>query len=109
MTHPAASPLLIAMAAAAAAALLAATPARAQYCEGTVHGLSSDYDAEAGTGFLAIRAKPKASSHQRGELLNGDTVEIFNRKGNWYRIATASGDLIEGWAHARWISNSCPY
>lgn len=90
----------------AVAGLLA--PAQAQYCEGTVHGLSKHYDPDTGAGFLAIRSKPKASSHQRGELFNGDKVEIFDRVGNWYKIAPVDGGP-EGWAHARWIWNDCQY
>jgi hypothetical protein len=93
----------------ALATFASGSPAQAQYCEGTVHGLSKHYDPDTGAGFLAIRAKPRSSSHQRGELFNGDKVEIFDRKGNWYKIATAAEPLIEGWAHARWIYNDCNY
>ena len=39
---------------------------------------------------------------------NGDKVEIFDRKGNWYRVAPVDGGP-EGWAHARWIWNDCNY
>ncbi len=85
------------------------TPALAQYCEGTVHGLSGYYNPATGAGFLAIRAKPRASSQQRGELFNGDKVEVFQRKGNWYRIATADAPMIEGWVHKRWLYNECNY
>jgi hypothetical protein len=94
---------------AAFATFATGTTAQAQYCEGTVHGLSKHYDPDTGAGFLATRAKPRASSHQRGELFNGDKVEIFDRKGNWYKIATTELPLIEGWAHARWIDNDCNY
>lgn len=93
----------------ALAAFAIGSPAQAQYCEGTVHGLSKHYDPDTGAGFLAIRAKPRSSSHQRGELFNGDKVEIFDRKGNWYKIATAQGPMIEGWAYAKWIYNDCNY
>ncbi len=55
-----------------------------------------------------MRAKPRASSVQRGELFNGVKVEIFTRSGNWYRIAPVDGGP-EGWAHARWIWNDCNY
>lgn len=94
--------------AATIAALAAAAPAQAQYCEGTVHGLSKYYNPDTGAGFLAVRAKPRASSVQRGELFNGDKVEIFTRSGNWYRVAPVDGGP-EGWAHARWIWNDCNY
>lgn len=86
------------------------TPAQAQYCEGTVHGLSSTYNSATGAGFLAVRSKPRASSHKRGEIFNGDKVEIFDLSGNWYKVATVDGvPVLEGWAHVRWISNDCGY
>ncbi len=91
------------------AALASTTPAQAQYCEGTVHGLSSHYNPATGAGFLAVRSKPRATSHKRGELFNGDKVEIFDRRGNWYKVATAQGPMLEGWANARWIDNDCNY
>ncbi len=99
--------LALSMAALFTAAAFA--PAQAQYCEGTVHGLSSHYNPATGAGFLAVRSKPRASSHQRGELFNGDKLEIFDRKGNWYKVATQSAPLLEGWAHAKWIWNDCNY
>jgi Bacterial SH3 domain len=85
------------------------TPARAQYCEGTVHGLSGHYNAATGAGFLAVRAGPRASASQRGELFNGDTVEIFQRRGNWYKVATTELPMLEGWVNARWLWNDCRY
>jgi len=100
--------ITLALSAAMLAVLAAAAPANAQYCEGTVHGLSKHYDPDTGSGFLAIRAKPRSSSLQRGELFNGDKVEIFDRQGNWYKIAPVDGGP-EGWAHARWIWNDCNY
>lgn len=90
------------------AALALALPAGAQMCEGTVHGLSTHYNPATGAGFLAVRAKPKASSYQRGELFNGDKVEIFDRRGNWYKVASEDSPL-EGWASARYIWNDCGY
>ena len=90
----------------AVATLGAATPAQSQYCEGRVHGLSRVYNLNKGTGFLAVRARPNASSRMVGQLFNGDTVEIFDRRGNWYRIAMGG---IEGWANRRWMRNSCGY
>jgi hypothetical protein len=84
-------------------------PARAQYCEGTVHGLSGNYNQATGTGFLAVRAGPKAAATQRGELFNGDKVEIFTRRGNWYKIATTEAPMLEGWVNARWLYNECQY
>lgn len=104
--------IVLAFTAAASAAVISlsfSAPAQAQYCEGTVNGLSGYYNPATGAGFLAIRAKPRATSHQRGELFNGDKVEVFQRKGNWYRIATADAPMIEGWVHKRWLYNECNY
>lgn len=81
-----------------------ATPVQAQYCEGTVHGLPSSYNLARGTGFLAMRARPSASSPMVHQLFNGDTVEITDRRGSWYFVG---GDGFEGWAHRNWMSNSC--
>lgn len=95
------------LSAAAVSCLFAfAPPAFAGMCEGTVHGLSSHYNPATGSGFLAVRSKPKSSSTKRGELFNGDKVEIFDRSGNWYKVA-AFDQPLEGWAHARWIRNDC--
>lgn len=87
-------------------AVIMAPSAYAGMCEGTVHGLSSHYNPATGSGFLAVRAKPKTSSTKLGELFNGDKVEIFDRKGNWYKVA-AEDQPLEGWAYARWIYNDC--
>jgi hypothetical protein len=84
----------------------AAAPAAAGYCEGRVHGLSRHYDAATGSGFLAVRARPSGSSRMVWQLFNGDTVEVFGRRGNWYHVEL---DGIEGWANARWLWNSCGY
>jgi hypothetical protein len=81
-------------------------PAASQYCEGRVFGLSKVYNLQKGTGFLAVRSRPTASSRMVGQLFNGDTVEIFDRRGNWYRVAMGG---IDGWASARWMRNSCGY
>ena len=84
----------------------AATPASAQYCEGTVHGLSGRYNLATGSGFLAVRTRPNSSSRMIGQLFNGDQTEIFDRRGNWYKVEIGGRT---GWAHARWISNDCGY
>ena len=86
----------------------AAPQASAQYCEGTVRGLSSHYNASTGAGFLAVRTAPRKSAAQIGELFNGDKVEIFDRRGNWYRVAATDGSS-DGWASARWVRNDCGY
>jgi hypothetical protein len=84
----------------------AAAPAAAQYCEGTVHGLSGRYNLATGSGFLAMRIRPSASAPMVAQLFNRDTVEIFGRRGNWYHVEL---DGLEGWANARWMRNSCGY
>ncbi len=94
------------IAAALSLSFAAVSPALAGMCEGTVHGLSSHYNPATGSGFLAVRTKPKTSSTKLGELFNGDKVEIFDRKGNWYKVA-AEDQPLEGWAYARWIYNDC--
>lgn len=96
----------VALLLAAAAGLGGAEPAQARTCEGVVHGLSRNYNPATGSGFLAVRAGPRAAATQTGELFNGDRVEIFSRRGNWYNVA---GSGIEGWASARYIRNSCGY
>ncbi|MBX3577135.1 MAG: SH3 domain-containing protein [Rhizobiaceae bacterium] len=93
-------------AATAAIALGSSAPVSAQYCEGTVFGLSANYNPATGSGFLAIRKKPTVNSQKIGELFNGDKVEIFTRQGNWYKIAHG---MTEGWSYAKWMHNSCPY
>jgi hypothetical protein len=80
--------------------------ANAQYCEGTVYGLSSKYDQNKGTGFLAVRKGPSSSSRMIKQLFNGDMVEILDRRGNWYLVADKN---VEGWASVRWMRNSCGY
>jgi len=98
--------------ASAAAAVLAglsfgaSTPAGAQYCEGTVHGLSRHYNLATGSGFLAVRARPNSSSRMIGQLFNGDHTEIFDRRGNWYKVEIGGRT---GWANARWLRNDCGY
>ncbi|QND60033.1 SH3 domain-containing protein [Mesorhizobium huakuii] len=39
-------------------------------------------------------------------LLNGDHVEIFDRRGNWYQVEIGG---TTGWANARWLRNDCDY
>ncbi len=86
--------------------LHATAAASAHYCEGRVHGLSRHYNLATGSGFLAIRARPNGSARMVAQLFNGDMVEIFGRRGNWYHVEL---DGLEGWASARWMRNSCGY
>ena len=85
------------------------TAAFAQYCEGTVYGLSGRYNPRTGSGFLAVRAGPKRAATQVGELFNGDTVEVFDRRGNWYKVASTTDARIDGWVSARYLHNDCRY
>lgn len=101
--------ILVICAAAATIAFLNSRVAFAQYCEGTVHGLSGRYNPRTGSGFLAVRAGPKASASQVGELFNGDTVEVFSRRGKWYKIASTADANNEGWVSARYLHNDCRY
>ena len=80
--------------------------ASAEYCEGTVRGLSNDYNLATGSGFLAVRSRPTSSSRMLAQLFNGDRVEILRRQGSWYRVWTGS---VDGWSHRRWLRNSCGY
>jgi uncharacterized protein YraI len=65
-----------------------------------------------GEDFLAVRAGPRTSASQIGELFNGDEVTILRRRGNWFRIDAE--DIGLGWAFAntsmpiaeRWDSSS---
>lgn len=91
---------------AAGAVMGGSGPAAARYCEGVVHGLARKYNPATGSGFLALRAGPRPAATQVGELFNGDRVEVFARRGNWYHVASGGA---EGWASARYIRNSCGY
>lgn len=98
--YPVAAALVVAL------SFAASSPVGAQYCEGTVHGLSRHYDLDMGSGFLAVRARPNSSSRMIGQLFNGDHAEIFDRRGNWYQIDFKGRT---GWANARWLRNDCGY
>ena len=101
--------IYLTLSAMAIVAVMNSAPAFAQYCEGTVHGISGHYNPATGAGFLAVRAGPKRAATQVGELLNGDTVEVFDRRGKWYRVASTSTPIIEGWVSARYLHNDCNY
>jgi uncharacterized protein YgiM (DUF1202 family) len=101
--------VLVFISAVATLAVFHSNSAIAQYCEGTVHGLSGRYNPATGSGFLAVRAGPKRSATQVGELFNGDTVEVFDRRGNWYKVASTTDASNEGWVSARYLHNDCRY
>lgn len=98
--------LVVAATCAAGLSFHATAPAGAQYCEGRVHGLSGRYDLATGSGFLAVRVRPSGTAPMIAQLFNGDTVEIFGKRGSWYHVEL---DGLEGWANARWMRNSCGY
>jgi hypothetical protein len=62
---------------------------------GIVYGLNPNND-----GFLSIRQKPYAT--EIGKLYNGNSVEILEQRGKWYKIRTLDSDLI-GWSYSKWI------
>lgn len=78
----------------------------APYCVGTVHGLAKYYNLATGSGFLAVRRRPTSSSQMVGQLFNGDTVRILDRQGSWYQIRAGG---LRGWAHRKWMWNSCNF
>lgn len=92
----------------AALALAMPVPAAAGMCEGVVRGLSSTYNQKTGAGFLAVRLRPSATARKVGELYNSERVEIFRRRGNWYRVAALDKN-VEGWVFARFVRNECGY
>ncbi|MER8675476.1 MULTISPECIES: hypothetical protein [unclassified Mesorhizobium] len=69
----------------------ASSPVGAQYCEGTVHGLSRHYDLDTGSGFLAVRARPNSSSRMIGQLFNGDHTEFSTAGATGTRSKSADG------------------
>ncbi|MEL6947288.1 MAG: SH3 domain-containing protein, partial [Pseudomonadota bacterium] len=71
---------------AGAVTLLPAPPAEAGSCPGTVYRLSSNFNLAKGTGFLAIRSRPTSRSRMKGQLFNGNSVEVDRRRGNWIYI-----------------------
>ncbi len=83
-----------------------AAPASAQYCEGTVHGLSGRYNLATGAGFLAVRARPSAKARMVGQMFNGNTAEILDKSGSWYRIEIGG---ISGWVNRKWMRNDCGF
>ena len=99
--------VLVMLSAVATLAVFNSGAAFAQYCEGTVHGLAGRYNPATGAGFLAVRAGPKRSASQVGELFNGDTVEVFDRRGKWYKVASTTDASNEGWVSARYLHSDC--
>jgi len=78
--------------------------ANAGSCDGRVAGLSSNYNFKKGTGFLAVRSGPSSRTRMKAELYNGERVELYSKRGNWYEI---SAHGIDGWAYAKYIRTTC--
>jgi hypothetical protein len=74
-------------------------------CLGRVVGLADRYNPATGSGFLALRAGPKTSATQLGELFEGDRVVIVSRRGGWLSVVTAN--QVQGWVSSKYISSPC--
>lgn len=83
-----------------------ATPAQAQYAKAPFTACRVSTAWPAAPASLPVRAGPNATAPMIHQLFNGDTVEITDRRGSWYFVGV---DGFEGWAHRKWMSNSCGY
>lgn len=83
-------------------------------CEAKVVGVRplSQYDHAAGNGYLAVRSGPGSGYAQIGEVYLGDWSIVFEKRGNWYRIACYQGRCMqplwgqaspEGWAYGKYL------
>lgn len=93
-----------ALAVALLSSLAFAPAAHAGSCQGTVGGLSNTYNLAKGSGFLAVRSRPTAKSRMKGQLFNGNIVEVDRRRGNWLYVYTDNG---QGWVFARYVRRGC--
>lgn len=50
---------------------------------------------------LNVRAEPSSGSQVLGRLLQGETVEVAQRKNGWVEVANADG--LVGWAHGDYL------
>lgn len=101
--------------AALAAAFLAVAPtAQAGDCTGIVVGVRpiSQYNHDAGHGFLAVRTGPGSKYSQKGELYRGDEVWVGERQGRWLYVGCMNGRCSdplwgtpwpEGWAYDKYL------
>ncbi|MEM1038186.1 MAG: SH3 domain-containing protein [Pseudomonadota bacterium] len=87
-----------------AASTLVSTQAFAGSCGGTVRGLSAIYNQAKGSGFLTLRSGPRSSSRKKGELFNGDYVDVFARRGNWLEV---NYNGVEGWVFRKYVRHNC--
>ncbi|MEP0521461.1 MAG: SH3 domain-containing protein [Hyphomicrobiales bacterium] len=80
---------------------------------GRVKGLKAD-----GDGFLAVRSGPASSYRKLDELVNGDEVWMYDKKGRWIGVLYAAENPgcgpvkknrpvpykgKKGWVHENWI------
>lgn len=112
--------LKTALAAIVAGGLLSG-PALAGDCTGYVVGVRplTQYNHDAGHGFLAVRSGPGTGFNQIGELYLGDEISVWERQGNWLHVYCMSGQCLDplwgpptpqGWAYAKYLSigGVCP-
>ena len=105
----------------AALIALSAPVALAGDCTGYVVGVKpvSQYNHNAGNGFLAVRTGPGSGYSQLGELYRGDEIAVWDRDGSWYRVQCMSGRCLNpywgqpdpnGWVYGRYldIGGVCP-
>jgi uncharacterized protein YraI len=117
MKHP---HLIVTLATVLIASALA-WPAAAGDCTGTVVGVQplSQYDHNAGTGFLAVRSGPGARYAQTGEVYAGDMVSVYDRRGDWYAVTCMEGACTNplwgpatpsGWVYRKFVraDGVCP-
>lgn len=106
---------------ATAAALSFVPAANAGDCTGFVVGVRpiSQYNHDAGHGFLALRTGPGSDYMQIGELYQGDEFSVYERRGKWLYVACMSGRCTdplwgrpwpEGWAYSKYLDYGgvCP-
>ncbi len=91
------------------ATMAVSKPAQAQECDGEVYGLSSVYNPATGSGFLAMRVKPRSSAAQVAELRNGDVVEITNHRKGWFFVSTQKLPIVEGWVSRKYMRTECRF
>ena len=89
-----------------AGATMLALAAPAQACTATVKGLSSNYNYDKGTGFLALRAGPSTKGGKQtiiGEAFNGQKYPVLGTKGRWVKLSALDGEV---WAHGKYLRRS---
>ena len=75
-------------------------------CDGTVRGISNNYNFHKGTGFLAVRSNPTTKSQIVDQLFNNDRVVVLDKQGSWLWINYGTG-AGAGWVHRKFIRLRC--